>query len=334
MKAMELTSKNNFRLTEIPKPSLSKDKGSQEVLVKVRFTAFDTVLHYFLPKHNVGAAYVHDVKTKPLILGYHYVGTVVDMSKSVPSDVNIGDVVYGHLDYKPDQKQGALSEYIIVNYDEFALAPKGFDEASAAASTTESLTALQALRDRGQLQPGNRVLILGAGGGVGSAAVSIAKQLGAKDIVAVCSTKDVEKVRQLGANSVIDRRKSKGWESDPHLQGSFDIVLDASSRYSFVKVGRIWLKSGGTFVNLYPLIVEQMMFGWLWKIIFPKKKMTMTEVKARRSDLILLRDWLATGKVTAQVDSVYDISNISEAVQQHEAKKSGSHVVIKVENGW
>ena len=264
MKAIELTNDNTFHPTELPKPSLSKD--GKEILVKVKYTALDTVVDYFCPNRNMGAAYVHDVKTKPLILGYHYIGTIVDKSAPV-DDLNVGDVVFGHLDYKPDQKQGAFSEHILVTADECAPAPKGVDETVVAARSTECLTALQALRDQGQLQSGQRVLILGGGGGVGSAAISIAKQLGASHVTAVCSKKDVDRVRQLGADIVIDRREDKNWKSDASLSKTFDLVFDASSSYSFMKDGRKWLKPGGTFVNAYPLVVEQMAFGWLWPLL-------------------------------------------------------------------
>lgn len=332
MKAIELTSDNTFRQVELPNPSPSKD--GQEILVKVKYTALDTVVDYFVPKRNMGAAYVHDVKTKPLILGYHYIGTVVDKSESVDA-LDVGNVVYGHLDYKPDQKQGTLSEYIVVTTDECCPAPKGMDETVVAASSTECLTALQALRDEGQLQAGQRVLILGGGGAVGSAAVSIAKQLGASHVTAVCSTKDVARVHELGADVVIDRRQNKGWESDTALVKSFDLVFDASSSYSFMKNGRKWLKPGGTFVNAYPLIVEQMIFGWLWPLI-TGKEFKMVNVKTRCSDLELLSGWLSSGKVSVLVDSVHPISKIDDAVKCHQGgdKKSGSRVVVKVEGGW
>lgn len=139
MKAIELSSDNTFRQTGLPRASPSKD--GKELLVKVKYTALDTVVDYFLPKQNMGAAYVHDAKTKPLILGYHYIGTVVDKSATV-ANLKVGDTVYGHLDYKPDQKQGALAENIVVAADECALAPKNVDETVLAASSTECLTAL------------------------------------------------------------------------------------------------------------------------------------------------------------------------------------------------
>jgi len=332
MKAIELTSDKTFRQTEMPKPSPSQD--GRELLVKVKYTALDTVVDYFLPKQNMGAAYVHDVKTKPLILGYHYIGTIVDKSATV-ADLKVGDIVFGHLDYKPDQKQGTLSEYIIATADECALAPKGVDETVVTASSTECLTALQALRDEGKLQSGQRVLILGGGGAVGSAAVSIAKNLGASHVTAVCSKKDVDKVRQLGADVVIDRRQDKNWKSDDKLSKSFDLVFDASSSYSFMKDGRKWLKSGGTFVNAYPLIVEQIIFGWLWPLI-TGKKFKMVNVRVRAADLDLLSDWLSSNKVDVLVDSVHPISKIDEAVKRHQNgnKKSGSRVVVKVDDGW
>jgi len=332
MKVIELTSENTFHQTELPKPSLSKD--GKNILVKIKYTALDTVIDYFLPERNMGAAYVHDVKTKPLILGYHYIGTIVDKSASV-DNLDVGDIVYGHLDYKPDQKQGTFSEYVVVTEDECAPAPKGVDETVVAASSTESLTALQALRDEGQLQAGQRVLILGGGGAVGGAAVSIAKILGASHVTAVCSKKDVHKVHRLGADVVIDRRQDLNWKSDVALSKSFDLVFDASSSYSFMKNGRKWLKPGGTFVNAYPLMVEQMMFGWLWPLI-TGKNFKMVSVKVQRNDLASLGAWLSSGKVNVVVDSVHPISKIDDAVKQHQSgnKKSGSRVVVKVEDGW
>lgn len=99
--------------------------------------------------------------------------------------------------------------------------------------------------------------------------------------------------------------------------------------------GMKWLKSGGTFVNPYPLIVEQILFGWLWPLI-TGKNFKMVKVKVRAADLVLLSDWLSSKTVDVLVDSVHPISKIDEAVKRHQSgnKKSGSRVVVKVDDGW
>ena len=194
------------KVVEIAKPTPQDD----EVLVKVKFSALDTATPDVLS--NSWVSYFLHAKADPLILGWHFSGIVEQLGAAASSDhsassLNIGDEVWGHLEYDPAQKQGSFSEYITVKTNACAKVP---DKSKVtldkyAAVATEAMTALQAIRDDGGLEKDMHLLVVGAAGGVGSAAVSIGKQLGAH-VTAICSSKDVDFVKSLGADRVLDPR--------------------------------------------------------------------------------------------------------------------------------
>ena len=196
----------------------------------------------------------------------------------------------------------------------------------AAASATEALTALQSVRDLGELKGGQSILIIGAGGGVGSAAVGIAKALGA-NVTAVCSTKDVKRVHQMGADTVIDRSK----QDIKKLKEKYDIVYDVPSQYSFIQ-GMKWLKPGGAFVNTLPGL-EKLAFGWLWPLL-TRKRLETVLVVSKKTDLELIGNWMMKDQVPVDIDSIYKIKDFSEAWKRLDDGQKIGRVVIQVEEGW
>lgn len=308
---------------EIAQPS----PADNEVLVHVAYSAIDTSLASIASK-DMSSSYIHDMKAKPLIAGYHFSGTVTETGSNV-SLFKIGDKVFGHLQCEPTQRQGAYSEYITVPEDDIALVPssENVPMAKAAASTVEALTALQAMRDLGGIEKGQSILIIGAGGGVGSVAVEIAKALGA-NVTAVCSTKDVKRVQQMGADTVVDRT-----EEDPkqHLTEKFDVVFDVPSRYSFIQ-GMKWLKPGGVFVNTLPGL-EKLAFGWLWPLVTTKRLETV-QVESNKADLEMMGALMAKDQLRVDIDSVYNISDFSRAWDRQDVGKKIGRVVIQVQDGW
>mmetsp|Transcript_25548 Transcript_25548/g.55293 ORF Transcript_25548/g.55293 Transcript_25548/m.55293 type:complete len:322 (-) Transcript_25548:683-1648(-) len=321
MKVLALNDEGNAMQTaDIPRPT----PATNEVLVQVKYSAIDTALDQVASK-GFFAAYIHDIKVKPLVLGWHFAGTVVQVGPEA-HPFKVDDAVFGHLQYEPKQKQGTFAEFITVPVTDLALIPPKVELPIAAASATESLTALQAMRDDGGLKEGDSILIIGAGGGVGSAAVGIAKALGAT-VTAVCSTKDVHRVKEMGADVVIDRKKQDFTKS----KEKFDVVFDVSNNYTFRK-GRRWLKDRGSFVNALPSM-GQLLFGWLWPLV-TRKRLATVGVRSKKEDLELVGNWIKDKKLTIDVDSIHDISAFATAWErQRDASKTG-RVVIKVDGGW
>ena len=313
---------------DVLKPVPAKD----EVIVKVKFSALDTALEPIIQKEIPVAYILHKVKN-PLYLGFHYSG-IIDTVGSQVSDLKEGDEVFGFLQYEGSQTQGALSEYITIRHDECAVKPKsaGFDVAAAA--TTEPVTALQALRDKGGLQTKSEeqqtVLVIGAAGAVGSAAVQIAKNLFRAHVTAICSTKDVEQVKGVfGAQVVIDRSVNKDYvKTLIKEKAKFDVILDSPCVLpsSAIKL----LKRGGTIVTTAPsgtMYLNQM------KLMCSSKRANWIMCKSNRTDLNTVGKLLSDHKLTVPMDSTFNIKDMSKAMAKNAGRKNG-RVVIQVENGW
>jgi NADPH:quinone reductase-like Zn-dependent oxidoreductase len=341
MKAMELVvdgppakagastmKKVNATQTSIPKPTPTDN----ELLVKVQYSALDTVLDVMVVKNFV-ASMLHDMKHRPLIPGYHYVGTIEQVGASVVTTrdpyLRVGTVVYGFFPYSSKTKQGSLSEYITVDANHCAVMPSTILPQSAVAGGSEGSTALQSLRDLGGLKEGQSVLVIGAGGGVGGAAIGVAKSLGAT-VTVVCSTKDVERVTSLGPDHVIDRSKTD-FNTMESNQYQYDVVFDTTAKYSMWS-GTKWLKPKGTMVNTIPTI-EAMTTGWFYSI-FTGKKIRTVHVEPRKADLELLGQWMKNGTMKIDIDSEYKVSDFEAAGERHLQGSKNGRVVIQVEGGW
>eukprot|EP00584_Thalassiosira_punctigera_P024954 CAMPEP_0172561968 /NCGR_PEP_ID=MMETSP1067-20121228/95052_1 /TAXON_ID=265564 ORGANISM="Thalassiosira punctigera, Strain Tpunct2005C2" /NCGR_SAMPLE_ID=MMETSP1067 /ASSEMBLY_ACC=CAM_ASM_000444 /LENGTH=325 /DNA_ID=CAMNT_0013352111 /DNA_START=225 /DNA_END=1202 /DNA_ORIENTATION=+ len=325
MKAVTLIDKTSTKIEEITKPS--PEKG--EVLVKVAYSALDTAFEEVARRTFIPGGLLHNLKVKPLVAGWHYSGTVESVAAGV-DDWKVGDAVFGHLQYASATRQGSLAEYITVPASECAEIPEGVTMDAAAAVATEALTALQGMRDQGGLSEGKSILIIAAGGGVGTQAVQIAKVMKAGAVHAVCSTKDVAKVKKLGANLVIDRT-IKDIASDLEA-ASYDVIFDTSGKYSFMKL-RYALKKKGSLVSTIPSISTLPPFSSFIAISGKRSKALM--VHCNRKDLELVGTWIKTGEIhSIPIDKVYNIKNFEDARErQNDSKKSG-RVVIKVQDGW
>jgi NADPH:quinone reductase-like Zn-dependent oxidoreductase len=317
MKAMEIADDGKAFQIEIPKPKPAK----KQVLVKVKYSAVDTAVDAVLGRTWVGG-FLH-AKTKPRVLGWHFSGTIEQVGTDV-TDFKVYDDVFGHLQYAPETKQGAFAEYVTVPAQDLAMKPETIDHDIAAASTTEGITALQAMRDLGGLSEGQSILIIGAGGGVGSSAVAIAKRLGGQ-VTAVCSTRDVERVGALGADNFIDRTKMEPFSGD----AKYDVIFDTPCAYSAIKsLGK--LNSKGTYVTPLP--------SWslalaMFLSLFTGKGAKFVGCRSKKEDLELLGKWLEDG-MKVEIDSKYPISKLADAIQQQRKRTKTGRVVVKVEGGW
>ncbi|MBM2822357.1 MAG: NAD(P)-dependent alcohol dehydrogenase, partial [Thermoleophilia bacterium] len=290
-------------LREIEKPVPADD----EVLVRVRAASVNPADWYGVTgRPYVGRAAMGLRKPKSNRLGVDFAGTVEAVGKDV-TQFRPGDEVFGGRD-------GAFAEYVCVR-EERAVVPKPanvtFEE--AAAVPVAALTALQGLRDKGQIQPGHRVLINGASGGVGTFAVQIAKALGA-EVTGVCSTRNVDLVRSLGADHVVDYTQEDFTRSDQR----YELLLDVAGSRSWRACRRvltpqatlviIGAPKGGRLLGPLSHIIKVRLAA-----VRSRRKAVFFIAKLNKPDLEALGELLAAGKVTPVIDRRYELSEVADA---------------------
>ncbi|NNE70908.1 MAG: NAD(P)-dependent alcohol dehydrogenase [Rhodothermales bacterium] len=259
----------------------------------------------------------------PLVLGWDFAGKVDAVGKGVYG-IDRGARVWGHLPFSPDTDQGTFSEYIVIKRSEIGELPDGVSDDVAAAAPTVAMTALQSLRDHGQLGEGRHALIIGAAGGIGSVGVGISKRLGGK-VTAVCSAKDVDRVRGLGADEVLDRR-----ETNPFGNGrSYDVIFDTPAAHSFGHVTGSLVR-GGTYVTTLPSLG---LFPGMVRGLLTGKRCRFVQVASRRADLELVAGWLDDG-LEVPIDSTFPISELQAALDRQQDRDRAGRVVVDVAGGW
>ena len=337
MKAVRFEYKTGHHsIVDAPKPV----PGCDEVLVRIACSALDTAHQAIINKETAGG-FIHSRKG-PLYLGYHYSGTVEGVGSAV-ADLKEGAAVFGHLQYDASQKQGAFAEFVVVKREHCATKPEGVTHEVAAAATTESLTALQAIRDAGGLKVSTRseqgpavgeeqrILVIGAGGGVGSAAVQLAKRLLGAHVTAVCSSRDVERVKAWGADTVVDRSSEPGYLERllaDKAEGRFDVVFDTPCTLPS-KATRL-LKPRGAIVGTAPTL------PLVWnavKSLFSSKRSSWVLVKSKRADLELVGKMLAAGDLEIPI-TTFKVCEMSTAAAKQADRQKVGRVVVQVEKGW
>jgi NADPH:quinone reductase-like Zn-dependent oxidoreductase len=306
--------------TEKPVP---KD---DEVLIKIRAAAVNPA-DWRLMK---GAPYVFRIlfrlrkptSTQPGRLGHDVAGTVEAAGKDV-TRFKPGDEVFGAC-------HGALAEYVCAPESRLALKPAGVSFEQAASAPVAALTALQGLRDKGKIQTGQRVLINGAAGGVGTFAVQIARSFGA-EVIGVCSTKNVDMVRSLGANHVIDYTREDFSKSAQR----YDLILDNVGNHSLSACRRLLNPKGicviaGAPKNPSAFILTHMIAAPVLSR-FVSQKFVMFIAKINKEDLAIVGDLLASGKITPVIDRLFRLSEAREALRYLEKGHARGKVVITLE---
>jgi len=214
-------------------------------------------------------------RTRPLVPGYDFHGTVTAAGEGVQEIVQ-GDSVFGHLAYASGNRQGTLAAAVTVDQATLARVPDGISAEDAAAVPTVGLTALQALRDIGRLQAGHRCLVLGASGGVGAAAVQVAKAFGAR-VTGTCSAYAVEAVRTLGADEVVDRKATPV----SAMTGTHDVIFDTTGLYGYRALQHL-LGPAGVLVSTLPS--AGLLFG-MAATAFSSRRVGWVVVESRTADL-------------------------------------------------
>jgi len=311
-----------LQLKEVEKPT-PKDN---EVLIKVHAASVNaTEWHIvrgepFLVRLMVGGI----LKPKNTIPGADMAGRVEAVGRNV-NQFQPGDEVFGDLS---ECGWGTFAEYVCASENALALKPANTTFEGAAAVPLSAVTALQGLRDKGQIQPGKKVLINGAGGGVGTFAVQIAKSFRA-EVTGVCSTRKLDMVRSIGADKVIDYTQEDFTQNGQR----YDLILDVAAYRSFSDYNRV-LSSKGIYVLVGGSTTRflQVMFLGPWISMIGSKKFGSLMAKPNNKDLVFMKELLEAGKVVPVIDRRYPLSEVAEALRYLEEGHAQGKVVITVEH--
>jgi NADPH:quinone reductase-like Zn-dependent oxidoreductase len=254
-------------------------------------------------------------KPKHKILGADIAGEVEAVGSHV-KQFQLGDEVLGEGSY------GGFAEYVCVDENRFVLKPANLTFEEAAAVPMAALTALQGLRDKGQIQAGQKVLINGASGGVGTFAVQIAKSFGAK-VTGVCSTTKMDLVRLIGADHVIDYTQ----EDVTKNEQQYDLIFDVAAYHSIAEYKRI-LSPGGIYVVAGGSMAR--IFQVMLKSRTGAKNMVVVVAKISQKDLQFILELMNAGKVRSIIDKRYPLNETAEALRYLEEGHARGKVVITV----
>jgi NADPH:quinone reductase-like Zn-dependent oxidoreductase len=315
----EYGSPDVLELKEVEKPTPKDD----EVLIKVHAASVNAAdLHLlradpFLVRLSSGI-----LKPKNKILGADIAGRVEAVGSNV-KQFKPGDEVFGDISACG---WGGFAEYVCARENALVLKPANITSEESAAVPMAAVTALQGLRDKGQIQPGQKVLINGASGGVGTFAVQIAKSFGA-EVTGVCSTGKLDMVRSIGADHVIDYTQ-EDFTQNGHR---YDLILAANGYHSISDYKRVltpkgtYVMSGGAGAQLF-----QAMLQGPWISMTGSQKMGNLLAKPNNADLAFVKDLLEAGKVVPVIDKRYPLSEVPEALRYLEEGHAMGKVVITI----
>jgi NADPH:quinone reductase-like Zn-dependent oxidoreductase len=260
---------------------------------------------------------------KRKIFGADIAGRIESVGKNItlfkPGDEVMGDLAsYGF---------GGLAQYVTAPERALIIKPDHVSFEEAATLPMAAMTALQALRDKGNIQKGHKVLIVGSAGGVGTFAIQLAKYF-ETEVTAVCSSKNVQQTLSLGANNVIDYTKENFSKRDKR----YEIILGINGNYPLLAYKKT-LTSGGTYVMVggsLSQIFKSLLFGWV--LSFGSKKMKSLSAKANKTDLELLVNLLEKGIIKPVIDQRYSLDKSADAMDYLKQGHSTGKVVINIES--
>jgi len=306
-----------LRLARINLPEIA----ANEVLLRVQAAGLDRGAWHLM----TGTPYLLRLafgigKPKNPVLGREVAGTVVAVGPAV-TRFSAGDEVYG-------VGRGTFAEYAAAREDKLARRPANVTFEQAAVTPVSALTALQALTDAGRVKQGDRVLVIGASGGVGSHAVQLAKSFGA-DVTGVCSTAKLDMVRSLGADHVID------YTSEDFADGAhrYDLILDIAGnpapsrlRHALATTGTAVLVGGEEGGSLTGGMGRQLRAVVL--SLFVRQRLTSVLCKERSADLEKLTELIEAGKLTPSIDRTYPLDQVAQAMRHLAAGKARGKIAI------
>lgn len=312
----EYGSPDVFELKEIDKPVVKDD----DVLVRVHAAALHAGDYFTMRGMPVAVRMVVGL-LKPrnnYVPGFDVAGHVEVVGKNV-TQFQPGDEVFGACN-------GACAEYACAGEDKFVLKPAHLTFEQAAAVPTSALAALHGLRDAGKVQPGQKVLINGASGGVGMFAVQIAKAFGA-EVTGVCSTRNVDMVRSIGADHVIDYTQEDFTQSGQR----YDLILDNVGNHSFSDCRRALTPQGTLIPNTGHAGMGYVVKAFVLSAFVRQQGRPYISIP-NNEDLVVLKELVESGKVRPVIDRTYPLSETPEAFRYLEEGHARGKVVITVEH--
>lgn len=306
-----------LRLEEVPVP----EPADGEVLVKVHAASVNPLDWHMLRGKPRLIRLSADVRSKPMRPGRDVAGTIERVGGKVDR-LGVGDAVFGAA-------QGAFAEYVCGPAAAFAPKPQSLSFEQAAATPIAGLTALQALRDTGRLRSGDKVLINGAAGGVGTFAVQIAKAIGA-DVTGVCGAGAVALVRQLGADRAID------YESEDFTRGAdrYDLIVDLVGNHPFRRLKRV-LTSGGRVAAVGG--GADRVGRWMLRTLaavaasrLTRRKVRLAMSKLDLDDLAHLGELIASGRVGPVIDRRFALAQVPDAMRHIGGGHAHGKLIIAV----
>ena len=308
-----------LELKDIDRPEVNDD----EVLVRVHAAAVNAAdWHFMRGVPYIGRLSFGPLKPRNPVRGRDVAGTVEAVGKNVTQS-QPGDEVYAEVD------TGSFAEYTVVAEDALELKPSNLTFEQAATIPVSATTALQGLRDRGRIQPRQKVLINGASGGVGTFAVQLAKSFGA-EVTGVCSTSKVDMVRSIGADHVIDYTQEVFTKSGQR----YDLILDlvgnhslSDCRSALTPKGTLAMSSGDGNLWLGPTmrIIKGLVLS-----IFVSQSLGPFVAKSNKQDLRFLKELTEAGTIQPVIDKTYSLSEAPEAIRYLEAGHARGKVAISV----
>jgi len=310
----------NLQPREIEKPT----PADNEVLVRVRAASVNPADGHMIRGSWLGRLFSGLRKPTNTRFGTDFAGVVEAVGKSVPN-FKPGDEVFG-------AKNGSVAEYICVKAERaIVMKPSNITFEQAGSVGVAGLTALQGLRDKGRIQAGQKVLINGASGGVGTFAVQIAKAYGA-EVTGVCSTRNVDLVKSIGADHVIDYTKEDFTKTDQHYDMIYDLVGNHgfSERRRILTPNGICVLAGIGGAGAHPETMGRIV-GNFWNAFlsnFTRQKFVFYIAKLTKEDFDVLRDLMQSGKVSPVVDRTYKLEQTADAVRYMEEGHARGKVVV------
>jgi len=313
-----------LKYEEVEKPT----PGDDQVLIKVRAASVNLadyvrmkgvpfLIRLIYPRARADGI----LGPKDPRLGRDMAGEVEAIGRNI-TQFKPGDAVFGWC-------PGAFAEYVCAPGSALVIKPDTITFEQAAASPVAGLTALQGLRDKGQIQRGQKVLMNGASGGVGTFAVQIAKAFGA-EVTAVCSTRNLDTARSIGADHVIDYTR----EDFTRARRRYDLILTVNGYHPIGAYRRalnpegIYIMAGGSNARVAQAVLEVTLLGSLVSRRGRQKMSCMGITKINQQDLVLMKELLETGKVVPVIDRRYSLSEIADAFRYLEARHARGKIVI------
>jgi NADPH:quinone reductase-like Zn-dependent oxidoreductase len=322
MKAIRKCDYGSLSLREVEKPTPNDD----QILVKVRAASLNAADGHLLRGFILMRPFSGLRKPKDTRFGIDCAGTVEAVGKNV-TQFKPGDEVFGAAN-------GTIAEYVCASERTFVTKPGNMTFEQAGSVAVAGLTALQGLRNQGNVQPGQKVLVNGASGGVGTFAVQIAKAFGA-EVTAVCSPRNLETARSMGADHVIDYTKEDFTQGDQR----YDVIFDNVGNHSIAERRRVMTPNGlcvlagmgsaGKHEGQWARLSGNLKAFFVSPFISHKFKFFIG--KLLKADLIVLRDLMAEGKVTPVIERQYRMSETAEALAYLEEGHARGKIVITID---